>query len=129
MQTTLVLTVSFSFLFFSLDRPHPAPVTSEASKAAFSLPESFDWRNVNGQNFVSPVRNQEQCGSCFSFASLAMLEARLRIATNNTVQKVFGPQDVVACSEYSQGMFVHFGERETSLDITLVFLSHTLEVR
>nr|XP_054751557.1 dipeptidyl peptidase 1-like isoform X2 [Lytechinus pictus] len=84
-------------------RPHPSPVTSETSKAAFSLPESFDWRDVDGQNFVSPVRNQAQCGSCFSFAALAMLEARLRIATNNTVQKVFAPQDVVACSEYSQG--------------------------
>lgn len=84
-------------------RPHPAPVTSETARAAASLPESFDWRDVDGQNFVSPVRNQEQCGSCFSFASLAMLEARLRIATNNTVQKVFAPQDVVACSEYAQG--------------------------
>ena len=69
------------------------------------LPESFDWRKHEGQDFVSPVRNQEQCGSCFAFGSLAMLESRLRIATNNTVGKVFAPQDVVDCSEYSQGKY------------------------
>jgi cathepsin C len=27
------------------------------------LPDSFDWRNINGTNFVSPIRNQQQCGS------------------------------------------------------------------
>jgi len=52
---------------------------------------------------VSPIRNQGACGSCYSFASMAMLEARLRIYTNNTNQDVFAPQDIVSCSEYSQG--------------------------
>ena len=43
------------------------------------------------------------CGSCYSFASLAMLESRFRILTNFTLQPVFAPQDVVECSHYSQG--------------------------
>ncbi|XP_078495197.1 dipeptidyl peptidase 1-like [Ciona intestinalis] len=68
-----------------------------------NLPESFDWRNVNGQNFVSPIRNQQSCGSCYAFASMAMLEARVRIATNNTQTPVFSPQEVVSCSQYAQG--------------------------
>lgn len=68
-----------------------------------TLPEQFDWRDRNGVNYISPVRNQESCGSCYAFGSMAMYEARLRIATNNTVQKVFSTQDVVSCSEYSQG--------------------------
>lgn len=67
------------------------------------LPKSFDWRNVNGINYVSPVRNQGSCGSCYSFASMAMLEARVRILSNNTEQPVFSPQYVVDCSRYSQG--------------------------
>jgi cathepsin C len=32
-----------------------------------------------------------------------MIEARFRIASNNTMQPSFSPQDVVDCSEYSQG--------------------------
>ena len=43
------------------------------------------------------------CGSCYAFASMAMNEARVRIMTNNTKQPVFSPQDIVDCSEYSQG--------------------------
>ncbi|XP_042905830.1 dipeptidyl peptidase 1 [Parasteatoda tepidariorum] len=67
------------------------------------LPEEFDWRNVSGVNYVSPVRNQGGCGSCYSFSSMGMLEARLRVATNNKDQTIFSPQDIVSCSEYSQG--------------------------
>ena len=87
-------------------RPHfpsTAPVSDEIQKAADLLPDSFDWRDVNGVNYVSPIRNQGQCGSCYAFGSMAMLEARLRIRTNNSMQVVLSPQDVVGCSEYSQG--------------------------
>ncbi|XP_015197206.2 dipeptidyl peptidase 1 [Lepisosteus oculatus] len=84
-------------------RLKPAPVKEEVAKLAAGLPESWDWRNINGVNYVSPVRNQASCGSCYSFSSMGMLEARIRILTNNTQQPVLSPQQVVSCSEYSQG--------------------------
>ncbi|KAF6720914.1 Dipeptidyl peptidase 1 [Oryzias melastigma] len=84
-------------------RVRPAPVTADLAKVAAALPESWDWRNVGGVNFVSPVRNQASCGSCYSFATMGMLEARVRILTNNSQTPVFSPQQVVSCSEYSQG--------------------------
>ncbi|XP_026148785.1 dipeptidyl peptidase 1 isoform X3 [Mastacembelus armatus] len=84
-------------------RVHPQPVTADAAKMAAALPEHWDWRNVDGVNFVSPVRNQASCGSCYSFASMGMLEARLRILTNNSATPTLSPQQVVSCSEYSQG--------------------------
>ena len=34
------------------------------------LPTSFDWRDVSGVNFVSDVRNQGGCGSCYAFSSM-----------------------------------------------------------
>ena len=83
--------------------PSTSPVSQHVKLAAEELPESFDWRNRDGVNFVSPIRNQAQCGSCYAFASMAMMESRLRIVTNNTLQVVLSPQDVVGCSEYSQG--------------------------
>lgn len=84
-------------------RVRPAPVTSDLAKMAAALPKEWDWRNVNGVNFVSPVRNQASCGSCYSFASMGMLEARVRILTNNSQTPILSPQQIVSCSEYSQG--------------------------
>ncbi|XP_069678160.1 dipeptidyl peptidase 1-like [Periplaneta americana] len=86
--------------------PHkisPARPSSRLQAAASTLPPAFDWRNVDGVNFVSPVRDQGMCGSCYAFSAMGMLEARLRVQTNNTLQVQLSPQDVVSCSKLSQG--------------------------
>ena len=85
----------------------PFPPRSTASRKvqfkASVLPKSFDWRDVGGESYVSPIRNQGACGSCYAFSSMGMLEARYRLLSNNTKHPVFSPQDVVSCSEYAQG--------------------------
>lgn len=43
------------------------------------VPTSLDWR-ANGGNFVTPVRDQGNCGSCWSFATTAALESSALIA-------------------------------------------------
>ena len=93
--------------------------------AAQALPEEFDWRNVDGKDYVSPVRNQGWCGSCYAFGTLAMFEARVRILTNGTKTPVFSTQDIVSCSEYSQGceggMTVTFEDRPFIFSYHIVF--------
>uniref|UniRef100_UPI00358F3F4E dipeptidyl peptidase 1-like n=1 Tax=Myxine glutinosa TaxID=7769 RepID=UPI00358F3F4E len=83
--------------------PLPAQVSGDVKRRADSLPDTWDWRDVNGVNFVSPVRDQGGCGSCYAFGSTAMLESRIRIITNNTQQPILSPQHIVSCSPYSQG--------------------------
>merc|ERR1719469_988962 len=46
------------------------------------LPTQKDWRNVAGVNYVGTVDDQGGCGSCYSFASMGLLESRVRIETN-----------------------------------------------
>ena len=58
----------------------PIYVTSLQSSfqsSSSSLPSSFDLRNVNGQNYVTPIRDQANAGTCWAFASIAALESFL----------------------------------------------------
>lgn len=87
----------------SIPRPKPAPLTAEMYAENLKLPEFWDWRDVNGINYVSSIRNQGSCGSCYAFASMAMLESRIRVLTNNSQTPVLSTQEIVSCSPYAQG--------------------------
>ena len=50
---------------------------------ATSIPESYDLRNVSGNNYVTPVRNQGNLGICWTFATAGAVESYL-LKTNNT---------------------------------------------
>ncbi|ROT72508.1 cathepsin C [Penaeus vannamei] len=84
-------------------RAHSGPVSFMTRLRDLSLPKAWDWRNASGVNYVSPVRNQGNCGSCYAFASMGGLESRVRILTSNHQKPVFAPQDIVGCSKLSQG--------------------------
>jgi hypothetical protein len=52
-----------------------------------SLPDHFDWRNKDGVNWMTPVKNQNPqghyCGSCWAFASVGVTEALYNISYRN----------------------------------------------
>jgi C1A family cysteine protease len=60
-------------------------------------PPSLDWRNNSG-NFVTPVRNQGSCGSCWAFATTAALESAVLRAENTPgVDLNLSEQVLVSC--------------------------------
>lgn len=48
-----------------------------------SAPSSIDWRNYNGYNWMTPVKDQGICGSCWAFSAVGTVEARFNIQSNN----------------------------------------------
>jgi len=54
-----------------------------AQIGAIGAPAAFTWQNVGGSNYVTPIRDQGQCGSCVSFGTTAAVEAKVRIQRGN----------------------------------------------
>ncbi|KAA6317215.1 MAG: putative dipeptidyl peptidase 1 precursor, partial [Streblomastix strix] len=80
------------------------PVPSDPRHIA-QFPSSLDWSNYSNFDYVEPVQNQGECGSCYAFATLGMMEARYSLALNKTVDVSLSVQDIVSCSYYTQGCF------------------------
>jgi C1A family cysteine protease len=67
-------------------------------KALVSVPSSLDWRD-NGGNFVTPVRNQGSCGSCWAFSTVGALESATLISNGTPgVDLDLSEQTLVSCS-------------------------------
>jgi C1A family cysteine protease/putative hemolysin len=60
-----------------------SPAAPAEGASVGSPPSSFDWRNYNGQNWMTPVKNQGSCGSCWAFSAVGVVEAVHNIATGN----------------------------------------------
>ncbi|MFH1239931.1 MAG: C1 family peptidase [Candidatus Diapherotrites archaeon] len=48
-----------------------------------ALPSNFDWRNHDGYNWMTSVKNQGDCGSCWAFSTVGSVEAVYNIRKNN----------------------------------------------
>ena len=62
------------------------------------LPESYDWRDNNG---VTPIKNQGNCGSCWAFGTVGILESAIKIETGSTVD--LSEQWLVSCNKDGWG--------------------------
>jgi cathepsin C len=66
-------------------------------------PDTFDWRNKDGKNWLEPVIQQGDCGSCYTISTVRMLSARNKIAQNNPDETPFSISFPLYCAEYNQG--------------------------
>jgi len=53
-----------------------------AAAQGIDLPSTFDLRDIDGHSYIGDVRNQGQCGSCWSFGTLAAAESTWNRAYN-----------------------------------------------
>lgn len=84
-----------------------APMFVPSEEVIENAPKSLDWRNSKlnprGIKAVNPIKNQQQCGSCWAFSTIASVEGAWALSGHNLVS--LSEQELVDCSseEGNQG--------------------------
>ncbi len=82
----------------------PAP-SGQPNDIIVSAPASFDWRNQNGQNWMTSVKNQGSCGSCWAFASAGVTEGTYNIKSGNANLSLDLSEEYLVSDCYTMGSY------------------------
>ena len=59
----------------------PVPVvvdyTNDKVESEQNIPDSYDLRNIDGKNYITPVRDQGNLGICWTFATAGAMESKI----------------------------------------------------
>ena len=90
------------FLGTNLDVNHNVPAPTPLIFHGVNAPATFDWRQEKPE-CVNPIRDQQQCGSCWAFGAAEALSDRFCIASNGATKVVLSPEDLVSCDTGNYG--------------------------
>lgn len=71
-------------------------------RSDFTIPSQFDPRE-RWKDYLSPVLNQKQCGSCYAFAWASCLSDRLALLSNNEIHTTITATNITICPLPSPG--------------------------
>jgi hypothetical protein len=117
-------TTKYSMGLILDDNPPEPAITYTASTDPL---ESWNWRSASYRgkqgDWITGIRDQEECGSCYAFAAIASLESALNIAEKNpSYDKDYSEQYIVSCgpsTEFSSGIKgCNGGQRDDTLGFT-----------
>lgn len=58
----------------------------------------WDWRNRHGKNWISPVKNQNNCGACWAFSAIGAFESYVNLYYNQLLNFDLSEQELISCS-------------------------------
>jgi C1A family cysteine protease len=83
---------------------------SQKSKNSLSLDNisspyvnEWDWRNRHGKNWITSVKFQGLCGSCWAHAAVGVLEAYINLYYNMLLNYDLSEEEIISCSNFGCG--------------------------
>lgn len=64
---------------------------------------AFDWRDYDGKNWMTTIKNQGACGSCWAFGALGALEPTIKIYYNAPDVEVDLSEQYLVCCCHPEG--------------------------
>ncbi|KAF1323673.1 Papain-like cysteine protease c1, partial [Globisporangium splendens] len=62
-----------------------------------TIPKEINWLTIENGKYVTPIKNQGTCGSCWAFSGVAVVESRYAIE-NNVQASPLSVEQVLSCS-------------------------------
>jgi len=78
--------------------PDEAPITG-------TPPSSFDWRNTSGEDWITSVKDQGSCGSCWAFSAAGTVESAYNIESGNPDLDLDLSEEYLVSSCYTMGWY------------------------
>ncbi|MFA6422132.1 MAG: C1 family peptidase [Candidatus Buchananbacteria bacterium] len=75
-----------------------SPEVKTVASPTMVLPDNWDWRNVNGENWMTSVKNQGDQGTCWAFGATGPMESRINLYYNSSTLDIdLSEQILVNC--------------------------------
>lgn len=83
---------------FEIPSTETGSVAAAAAVGDSSYADEFSWRERHGQSWLTSVKNQGGCGSCWAFAATGATELLTNLYYNRHLDLDLSEQDALSCS-------------------------------
>ncbi|KAE9035995.1 hypothetical protein PR003_g9585 [Phytophthora rubi] len=98
---------------FDLDAESSESDEVDEEEEEIEVPTSLDWTTKDGGKYVTPIKNQGTCGSCWAFAGVSVVESRFAIE-NDVQATALSVEQVLSCSASLDHIRSKFPDNMTS---------------
>lgn len=78
-------------------------LNSPSPRSSNDYVQEWDWRNRHGKNWMTFVKNQGKCGSCWAHAAVGVLEAYINLYYNQILTKDLSEEELISCTQWGCG--------------------------